>query len=224
LKKILFRNITSIVLSLVLFLALTISFVFSWFNRQNQSSFIIYSGDYEVGITISLNDVTVNESSPYYDSQKKVLILEGQHQESENFINNLKITFTFSVDNPARFRVKIQDEWQLTRTYYDTSYVIVEAVSHENQALIPGNENFPFIITNVSSYLYDPISGYLYFNTVLEENQTYVIEFITGGRPYPARSTTAYYEDVSVYLDLIVDVVQANRFSQVWGVSPDFFG
>lgn len=181
------------------------------------------TGEYDVSMTAAFNDSVVDGTSPYYDALKKAILVDGSDYQSPNYIENLEVSFSITPDNDSRFRIKIQDEWQLKRTYYGVEYVITEALAFEGEETIPGNALFPFLIINSSNYTYDSSTGYLYFNQILEKGQTYNIDFISGGIPYPIRSTTAYYEECTVYLDFLVDVVQANRATQIWGIGYDFF-
>jgi hypothetical protein len=219
LKQIVFSLVT-----IILLLALTISLTYSWLLRNKQAIFTYQTGDYEASINVMFNNIPVDETSPFYDATKQVIVLDGENPLSTNYINRMKVVVTITAENAARFRIKIQDEWVLTRTYYESSYVITEAVTFHDEELIPGNPKFPYFVTNVTNYIFDAETGYLYFNGILEKNQTYVIEFIVGGTPYLTQNTDAYFEDCIVHLDFLLDIVQANRFSPVWGIPLDFFG
>ncbi|MGD9605254.1 MAG: hypothetical protein AB7V00_03730 [Bacilli bacterium] len=216
-------------LSLAIFTILTVLFIsfsltFSWFIKTNESTFVIQTGDLASSIVVAFDGSVVNSTSPYYDSAKKVVLIDGGNTASANSIEKLTVSLTITPQVSARFRIKIQDEWRLKRTYYSLGITIEEAISHENSANIPGNIEYPFTIANIANYIYDSQTGYLYYNVILNKGQTYNISFITAGLDCPVFSNSVFFEECIVYLDLIVDVVQANRFSEVWGISPDYFG
>jgi hypothetical protein len=223
-RKALFKSVFFSSFIIVFLCFVVISLAFSWLKRDNSSTFHFQSGEYDVSIEATLNDAIINESSPFYDSLKQVIILDGAELTSDNFLGKLDVSLTITVAHSSRFRIKIQDEWQLKRTYYESGFTILEAVYFQDAETIPGNEHFPFTILNISNFIYDSNSGYLYYNSILEKDQTYVIDFISGGLPQYARTTADYYEECTVFLDFALDVVQANRFSEVWGISINFFG
>ena len=70
--------------------------------------------------------------------------------------------------------------------------------------------------------IYD-LDGYTYIRDIIPKNEVTTIHFITGGDAYPARSNEVFDETIYVYLDIRVDVVQANRFVEKWGISSDYF-
>jgi hypothetical protein len=222
-KEPIFRPLILPFLSIILTLILALSLVFSWFIKEKEISFVLMTGEYDVSMTVSFNDVVVDGTSPYFDTLNKAIIVDSSNYQSSNYIEDLEVSFSIISDNNSRFRIKVQDEWQLKRTYYGVEYVITEALAFEGEETIPGNALYPFVIISPSNYTYDSTTGYLYFNQILEKGQTYNIDFIIGGIPYPIRSTTAYFEECTVYMDFLVDVVQANRAAEVWGIGYDFF-
>ena len=67
------------------------------------------------------------------------------------------------------------------------------------------------------------MEGYTYVNHIIPKNETTIINFIDGGDAYPVKNNEVFYEMVYVHVDLIVDIVQANRFVERWGIDPAFF-
>ena len=51
----------------------------------------------------------------------------------------------------------------------------------------------------------------------------YSFNVIEKGTSYNVKTTESYYEECFVDLDLIFDIVQANRFSERWLIGSDFF-
>ncbi|MCR3905616.1 MAG: hypothetical protein NUK62_01115 [Tenericutes bacterium] len=216
-------------LSLVLILVLSSSLlvVYAYFVKKQDHGIIVATGEFTVEIFASFNDVVVNTESPYYDAQKNIIIVNAYDQLSENYIGNLKIDIGITPEVAARVRIKLQDEWELTRIYLDQNpeYPIdpvIENVYHTPK----GSGYYPFSLLKINptfNGIYD-LQGYTYINQIIPKNQTTMIHFIDSGDRYPARTNEVFYEMCYVYIDLIVDVVQANRFVEKWGIEPDFFG
>ncbi|MDD3106493.1 MAG: hypothetical protein PHP65_01650 [Bacilli bacterium] len=202
---------------------ITISLTYSWFIKTNDSTFVIDTGEFASTMAVSFNDQVIDQSSPYYDDAKKVIIVDAGNPSNTNNITKLSVDLTITPMVTARFRIKILDEWRLKRTYYALGSIIEEAISHENGAIIPGDVDYPFTIANIENYTFDAASGYFYYNLLLEKGTTYQITFITSGANRPVFSNSVFYEECIVYLDFIVDIVQANRFSEVWGIGSDYF-
>jgi len=84
---------------------------------------------------------------------------------------------------------------------------------------------YPFSLLKTSSS-FQPIyrfDGYAYMNEVLNKNTLYHYEVIIGGDPYPVRSNDLYIETCTVRLGLIIDVIQANRYVELWGLEEIFY-
>ncbi|HOH17936.1 MAG TPA: hypothetical protein PK087_01295 [Bacilli bacterium] len=219
-----FKKVFFAIMTIAMVLFVSLSLTYSWFIKTNETTYIIQAGEFEASMAVAFSGNVISTGSPYYDTNKKVIIIDAGDASSTNHIENLSVSLTITPEVTARFRIKIQDEWQLKRTYYAFSdNPIIEAISHENEAIFPGNTDYPFTIANLSNYIFDSESGYLYYNLLLEKGETLELEFITSGKARPVFANSAFYEECYVYLDFIVDIVQANRFSEVWGISPDYF-
>lgn len=219
-----FRKLFIALFTILTVIFISFSLTYSWFIKTNESTFIIDTGEFSSSLAVAFNGSIISSGSPYYDTQKKVVIVDAGNSLSTNHIGKLTVSLTITPEVTARFRIKIQDEWRLKRTYIALGTTIEEAMSHEKGELIPGNALYPFTIANIANYTYDSESGYLYYNLLLEKGQIYNISFITTGLTHPVVSNSVFNEECIVYLDFIVDIVQANRFSEVWGISPDYFG
>ncbi|MFP4177945.1 MAG: hypothetical protein ACLFTZ_04190, partial [Acholeplasmataceae bacterium] len=146
--------------------------------------------------------------------------------ESDNYIGDLSIDLRVTPAIPARMRIKVQDEWQVTRYYSDPNIpdAFTETIYYEPNG--PDTEGYlPF-----SALEYDPsftgfsdIDGYLYYDGFLPKDTETTIPLVDGGLRYPVRSNPVFFEEAFIYLDLFADIVQANRFPELWEVDPDFF-
>jgi hypothetical protein len=224
--NILRRKLTlSLVLFVLIFIATFIT-IYAYFIRNNERGIVIVTSAYEIEIIASFDDEIVGFTSPYYDIEKQVLIVNAYDPNSDNYIGKLTIDIYITPYNTSRGRLKLMDEWELTRTYLEQDPLypiapVVEALNHPNM----GTGYYPFSLfkTNETWHPIYDINGYAYFNMLLEKNKTTVIRLIEGGDRYITRSNEVFTESVFVYVDLRIEVVQANRFSEVWGIDPNFF-
>ena len=57
-----------------------------------------------------------------------------------------------------------------------------------------------------------------YYN-MLEKGTDAVIPFVIKGQPYSSKTSSYYVETCEVNISLSVQVVQANRYEALWGIS-----
>ena len=62
---------------------------------------------------VSFDNLEVGLNSPYYDQVKKIIIIDGAKTTAPNYIGKLNISLSVKSNIAARFRIKIQDEWQI---------------------------------------------------------------------------------------------------------------
>ncbi len=210
----------------VLVFATSFVIVYAYFQVQEQKGIMIQTGDFEVEMLISFDSTIIDINSPYYDRDTGSVIVNAYDPLSPNYVGNLKISFIVTSIVASRFRIKLQDEWTLTRHYLDQNPLypipdVVEAVYHSNHGLA----YYPFSLLKLGSGfapLYD-LQGYAYAPQIIPKGQPTTINFIQSGDPYAVRINEVFTETCYIHLDLIVDVVQANRFSEVWNIDPNFF-
>ncbi len=200
--------------------------VYAYFQFQREHGILISSGEYNIELLVSFNDEVIDIESPYYDAEKNIIIVNAFDELSENYIGNLKIDIAITSKVAARVRIKLQDEWELTRTYLDQNpeYPIAPVIENVYHT-IKDSTYYPFSLFKVHptfNAIYD-LEGYTYINQIIPKNQTTIINFIDGGDSYPARSNEVFDEECYVHIDMIVDIVQANRFVEKWGIDPQFF-
>lgn len=218
-----------IYISLVIFVLIftvTLITVYAYFQAQEQRGIIIQTGDFEVEMIVSFNSVIVTANSPYYDRELGTIIVNVFDDTSDNYVGDLEISIAVTAVVPARVRFKLQEEWTRTRTYLDQNpeYPIadvVEVVYHTNH----GSTYYPFSLLKLHplfSPIYD-LHGYTYITDVVPKEATTIIPFIQSGDEYVVKNNEVFYEVCYLHINLIVDVVQANRFVELWGIDQDFF-
>ncbi len=223
------RRFSRLGLSIVsLFLAINASMLFAYAYFENQSNYgFDYSiGDIEVTAYISFDGTYIDTSSPYYDYDNHSIIINADDPLSENYIGNLSVDIQINPNVVARARIKVLDEWELTRTYTDAGELypidpVVETVYLSNQDASYHPYSL-FLMGDGYHPIYDD-QGYGYLSEVLNKNVTTTIHLIDGGSMYPVKHNDIYSESCSVHLKLVVDVIQANRFPELWGLDSTFF-
>lgn len=219
------RLLASIV---ILLLAITSStlFAYAYFENNEQYGFQVQTGDFEVTAYISFDGEFIDVNSPYYIFDEDIILINAYDSQSENYIGKLKIDLEITPNIASRVRVKVLDEWELIRTYINQNPEfpvdpIVKTIYHTRHSEVYHPFSL-FLLGQDYNPIYDS-NGYAYLTEVLTKNQTTVIHLIDGGDGYPTRSNEIFYETCQINLRFIVDVVQANRFSEIWSIDSNFF-
>lgn len=200
-------------------LIVLLSSVFAWYKLNEFIPIVLESGEFDVVMIVTFDGIEVGENSVYYDAVKKVIRIDASKETAPNYIGKLKIDLEVRTDIAARFRLKIQDEWQLVRYYAENTTISV--INHVKTA--EGPIDNPFIIDQSFPYKADNW-GYIYYDgIILPSTESTVFNVVTKGTKYLGRVTDMYYEECYVDLDLLFDIVQANRFSERWLINNNFF-
>jgi hypothetical protein len=195
-----------------------VSFTFAWIEYRNTNNVNLTPGEFDITIQFYLDDELVTEINPHYDETTGLLFLNAYDDMLDNYIGNLKVIISVTAHNTARFRVKIQDEWKLIRTYPfgdPTEVIIASEVRDEDSFVSRFNVHEDFIRREEDTFFY--------YNGIVGKGETIELIFIDGGSLYPMRVTDTYTERAFITLSLYVDVVQANRIVEVWKVNQDLF-
>lgn len=200
--------------------------VYAWFFKQEEKGIVISTGDFVVEMFVSFDGEIVSLGSDFYDSEMGVVVINAFDEESDNYIGDLEVYLNVTPAIPARIRVKVQDEWQVSRYYSDPNItdVFTETIYYEpNGPDTDGYLPFSALEYDDSFNGFSDLDGYLYYDDILPKDTETTIQLVDGGLRYPVRSNPVFYEEAFVYLDLFADIVQANRFPELWEVNPDFF-
>ena len=103
----------------VLIFMISIVTLFAYFQIQEEHGITITSGEFDIELYASFNDEVIDINSPYYDSDKGIIIVNAFDPLSENYIGHLKVDIVITSKIAARARIKLNDEWELTREYLD---------------------------------------------------------------------------------------------------------
>lgn len=200
---------------------------YAYFQLSEDHGIVISTGDYEVELFVYFDNNLVSFNSDYYDKDLGVITVNTFDDTADNYIEDLDIYISIKPIVAARYRFKIQQEWELQRYYLNQSEgneidPVFQAVYFENL----GNAYYPYSqlkFESSFSYLYDK-EGYVYAQDIVSKSNTETLyHIIDGGDAYAVRSNEAIEEECYLYFDIVVEIVQANRFSEVWGIENTFF-
>ena len=213
------KLIVTVIIFILSALLLTIS-SFAWYRSQRVLPIVLENGEFDVTLKVDFDGLEVGLNSPYYDQEKRIIIIDGGDSSAPNYIGKLNISVEVKSSIASRFRLRLQDEWQLYRYYYQSDTVVSSVIYHERTP--EGPIDNPFIVDNSFNYKSDN-NGFIYYDGILMPNVSYEFNIIDRGTRYNVRMTDNYYEECVVHLDFYFDIVQANRFSERWNISEDFF-
>ncbi len=213
-------------LILILVMSLTFGITYAYFEMNKEHGIIIETGEFDVEIFIYFGSLLIDQDSPYYDSEKQILIVNAFDSLAENYIEDLQIYLVISPVVASRLRLKFQDQWEMRRVYIDQPLEnpipdIVENLYHPKK----DSTYYPYSLLKVNPEFTYIFGGdrYLYFDQIIRKDFSTTLHIIDGGDPYPIRVNEVFNETVYVYIDLSIELVQANRFSQIWGLPIDFY-
>jgi hypothetical protein len=213
----------------ILYLVLLISsfaMTYAYYVSQKEYGITLQSGEFEVEVFISFNDNVILVDSPHYNQAKNVVLVNSYDPESENYIGKLKISVLITPAVAARVRFKIMDEWELTRTYLDQNPEypvdpVVESIYHTAK----DETYYPFSLLKVDPTFdakFD-LDSYAYYNEVLKSGKSQMIHLINGGDQFLVRSNNIFEETVYIKLGFLIEVIQANRIAELWGIDHLFY-
>lgn len=237
-----------ILLTIILIISVMLPLTFSWLSEEGSIGGNITIGGIEVEIksyfeyldeTETL--VTKNAFDPLaapncYDSEKGLLSINGslksavleQHENDTNyvphFLDDFKVAIELTPDITSYLRIRVFDEWTITRFYYSFNAEQIYSIYHE------GINIFPFDLADnswrvkgdvgySSLWYYDADTQYVYYRDPLPKGVTVTIPFVFGGDAYLPKISRTYIDTCDLILNIRVEVVQANRFSQIWGIT-----
>lgn len=205
----------------VLLLLLSVVLTFAYYVTEKEYGITLSTGDIEITAYIKFDDLAIDEQSIYYDSLKDVLIVNTYDLDSLNYIGKLDVRITVRASLASRLRVKLMDEWELTRTYKEDNRETVETIYHTNKE----SSYYPFSLLKLGAD-FTPVfesDGYAYEQSILAQGEEKEIHLVDGGDHYSVRNNVFFEESCILKLSFVIDVIQANRYVELWGLSRDFY-
>ncbi len=65
--------------------------------------------------------------------------------------------------------------------------------------------------------------GYAYEQSILTQGVIKEFHLVDGGDRFSVRNNVFFEESCTLKLSFIIDVIQANRYVELWGLSRDFY-
>ena len=215
------RRISILVIVYLIALLSSVYLTFAYYTKEEHTSIILTSGDANISVEIAFDDLIIDQNSQYYDSVKKQIIINSSDPLSENAISKLRVTVNLESDYASRVRVKLMESYVKSRYYIATEVTLNEVMAvTENRS---GFHPFSYLSHGEGYEMIYTEDGYQYLPSILLENEMLQLPIVSGGLTTYARTNTQYIETITLYLAIVIEVVQANRYQEVWGISPTIF-
>jgi hypothetical protein len=218
---------------LVLFVSL-LAITYAWISHEANSSTIIEPGEFPVEVVASFKrkeTTTVDgetttttrvlcedasKDSKAYDSTRKVLKMNGSSVDDDELelykVEDFYLSVTFTPIVSCRVRLKINDEWLKTVLYKATGQTKTESIERSGDIL------FPYVLNE--DWFYDDKTNYVYYKGKFQKGTTPVtFSVIEGGRSTNTKNISTLKETIIVTATIEAQVVQANRYQEVWGIN-----
>jgi len=206
------------ILIICYFIALfgSIYYTYAYFSKASTHAIELHIGETSVETFMSFDDVIIDEFSPYYNAEDGILIINASDPTSENAIGKLNMTLNLSTAYASRLRIKLMESYVKERTYLLTGEKLIETMAvTENR---DGYHPFSYL-SHGEGYLFEQgDEGYQYFPDIIEENQLIELNIIHGGLTVYGRQNALFVETIYLHLKVSVEVVQANRYHEIWGI------
>lgn len=215
-----------ILMSMMLLIMIMVITSYAYFQVSESHGITLSTGEFDVELIVKFDGVTVTIDSPYYNRENGKIIVNAFDDLSDNYIGDMTIDLGVEPEVAARMRFNIQQEWELQRYYLDQDPQnpidpIFESIYHTQKTAA----YYPFSLmkwaTGVNT-TYDQ-NGMIYYMDMIPSSGQTIIPLIDSGDPYTVRTNSVLYEECYVYFDFYLDMVQANRFAQVWDIDPTYF-
>ena len=166
--------------------------------------------------TLASNKTTIDSISTAYCSATK------QKNNSENiYLNQLGFGFTFTNTIPVYVRIHIQDAWILTKQYSSNkkeTYSIKDKISGDSPFAVNSNEWY-YVASENTAYLKSIVNSSSIGETG-ELTPSYYSFMVNPAYFYTPNQIAAYTEYMDVQVSFTIDIVQANRAKEIWGIDP----
>lgn len=206
------------VLILVIFFT---SFTLAWISTEVSKEVNTSFGSFELSCSLTANDDDVVFYHGTYlvnglskvDQENLFTRLPGLAETNNtSYIELLNISITVSAEIAGYMRVKLLDEWSVTRKYYDFDRESTESIFRSDDNL------FPYVLAE--GWVYDKTTRYCYYTKLIEKGSSDLkIPFIVSGTSYTPKTSSFFYELCEVSISTSVEIVQANRYEALWGIA-----
>ena len=215
----------------IVMLALITGTTIAWLSYGDEIKSIINPGDFYISThfyqnTNNLKEELVDDRGVIHlnglseNDYNNVVSRLDENEKNDDHINNLNISIKVKANIAGYLRVKVMDEWIVTKTYPQLqNKKVKEVIFIEREYEQNDNEVFfPFILAD--GWVYDEVTEYCYYGNIIDtDNSEIEIPFITSGYNYKPKDSASFYEICTVNVSSIAEMVQANRFASLWGIN-----
>lgn len=179
------------------------------------------------GLSIVVLDKDVMESasgSTKIDADENITCsaTENKSSNSNIYLSQLGLEFSFTAEIACYVRIHIQDAWKQTKIYNATGTVMAKYIVKEK---IDGKS--PFAVEDEEWY-YDEEENYVYLREMYvpetDENGDFISKSYTfnvnEAYYYYLKTVGTYSEFIDIDVSFTVDIVQANRAKALWHIDP----
>ena len=211
-----------IVLILYVFaLVSSLYITYTYYKKETSTEINLSTGNAEIQILMSFDDYTVDGLSTYYDSSRNVLIVNASDETSVNALSKLKIDLMITPSYASRIRIKWMESYIKERHYLDQSETIREAMAINVHRA--GFHPFSLVMMGEGYEVIHHEDGYQYIDHIVSERSSLMLNIADGGLMMYARSNDQFTETIIIEISLMVSVVQANRYQEVWNIDYNPF-
>ena len=212
----------------ILIILLGTGITLAWLSIDGSEEIDFKPGDFTINtlyVDSNTDSILTSENGVYYfnglteidynsikDRVNESIFVPGYYLE------NININVKVSAKIAGYLRIKVLDEWTVTRDYFNFDRITTESIFKEYDEDENGNIILHFDIAE--GWVYDEKTKFYYYSEMIEENTTDLsIPFITGGISYSPKTSNTYYEVCVVDVSSITEMVQANRYEALWGIT-----
>lgn len=199
----------------------SIYYTYAYFNKDETHQINLNIGVAFMDTEIAFDGIPIDSSSPYYDTDNELIIINASDPESENAISKLSVNITITPEYASRIRIKLKESYIKERRYLSTGETLTETMAvTENRV---GFHPFSYLMYGDTYQMTLGDEGYQYYPDILNENSQLVLPIISGGLTVYGRSNTQFVETIILRLQITIEVVQANRYQEIWGIDGSIF-
>lgn len=224
------------IIFLMIYCLLILSFtvVYAWYENTHNADISVSTTPYTLDMKIGFVGDDTSSVSDYYNSTTKLITLNGLKKsiaqtinepdivQEEYFIEDFELNVLVTPIVTSYLRIKVQDEWSVTRNYLQSNFKRTESIIREDS--VRGNLISPYhLVLNSDDscdWVYDKISGYIYYKNILEaSDEEITLPVFSGANYYNGKVNYIYIDTCTVSINILVEIVQANRINAFWGIN-----
>ncbi len=218
------KKIMLLYISICFFVLSLLSVSFAYYQKSQSTDITLETGEINLSISFYLDDMVIDETSIYYDQATKSYTFDITDEEVLNHISKVKVMVHVDTDIALKMRFKLLQSYVVTRTYHITEGETIPPYTRIIQIPNHSDTYYPYSLFKKgwANTLILGDDGYLYVKDTLLKGD-YVIPLIEGGLTYYGQSHQTFEETGYVSFNLIVEVVQSNRYEAIWGINASFY-